>query len=385
MHILEVHNRYQIRGGEDECFEAEVSLLRQKGHTVELFEETNDRVAQLGKLQTMLRTLWSNEAYQTARQLLTVQRYDVVHVQNFFPLISPSIYYAAKDKGVPVVQTLHNYRLLCPNAQFFREGRPCEDCLGKPIPLPGIIHACYRDNRAASGVTAAMLSLHWLLKTWTETVDCYIALTEFAREKFIQGGLPAEKIVVKPNFVPDPGMGSGKGGYALFVGRLSAEKGIDLLLQSWQTIGKTMPLKIVGDGPLSPQVAKAAETIPGVEWLGRRSLAEVYSLMGEAAFLVFPSLWYEGLPRTIIEAFATGTPVVAANLGAMSRLITAGETGLHFNAGSEESLVTQVEWAATHPEALAEMRQQARIEYKEKYTAEANYEQLMQIYSNLKG
>ena len=384
MQILGVHNRYQIRGGEDECFEAEVLLLRGKGHTVELLEETNDRLEEIGKLRGLVRTLWSNETYRAAKQMLAKQPYDVVHVQNFFPLISPSIYYAAKERQVPVVQTLHNYRLLCPNAQFFREGRPCEDCLHESIPISSVVHACYRNSHAATAAVATMLTVHQLFHTWTETVDRYIALTEFAKEKFIQGGLPAEKVVVKPNFVDDPGMGSGQGGYALFVGRLSAEKGIDLLLRSWRSIGKAMPLKIVGDGPMSPQVQEAVQTIPGVEWLGRRSLPEVYHLMGEAAFLVFPSVWYEGLPRTIIESFATGTPVIAANLGAMSYLITSGETGLHFVAGREESLISQVEWAATHPQDFAQMRQQARTEYKEKYTAEANYEQLMQIYGSLR-
>ena len=383
MQILGVHNRYQLRGGEDECFEAEVSLLRGKGHTVDLFEETNNRLEKLGKLRGLVRTFWSNETYRVAKQMLAKQPYDVVHVQNFFPLISPSIYYAAKEQQVPVVQTLHNYRLLCPNAQFFREGRPCEDCLQESIPISSIVHACYRDSHTATAAVATMLTVHQLFHTWTDTVDRYIALTEFAREKFIQGGIPAEKVVVKPNFVADPGMGSGQGGYALFVGRLSAEKGIDLLLRSWQQIGKTMPLKIVGDGPMSPQVLEAVQNIPGVEWLGRRSLPEVYHLMGEAAFLIFPSVWYEGLPRTIIESFATGTPVIAADLGAMSRLITSGETGLHFIAGCEESLISQVEWAATYPQEFAQMRQQARTEYKEKYTAEANYEQLMQIYGDL--
>ena len=383
MQILGVHNRYKIRGGEDECFEAEVSLLRGKGHTVNLFEETNDRLEEIGKVHGLVKTLWSNETYRLAKQMLTKHPYNVVHVQNSFPLISPSIYYAAKDRRVPVVQTLHNYRLLCPNAQFFREGRPCEDCLQKPVPIPSIVHACYRNSRPATVAVATMLTLHRLLHTWTETVDRYIALTEFAREKFIQGGIPAEKIAVKPNFVADPGVGSGRGGYALFVGRLSEEKGINLLLRSWQQIGKTMPLKIVGDGPMRPQVLEAAQTIPGVEWLGRRSLAEVYHLMKEAAFLVFPSVWYEGLPRTIVESFATGTPVIAADLGAMSRLITSGKTGLHFTAGSEESLIAQVEWAATHPQDFAQMRQQARMEYKDKYTAEANYEQLMQIYGSV--
>lgn len=381
MRILSVHNRYQIRGGEDECYEAEVSLLRELGHAVEVYEKNNESVAALGALRTAVKTLWSVESYSSVKRQLSEQIYDVVHLQNFFPLISPAVYYAAKEKSVLVVQTLHNYRLLCPNAKFFRDGHPCEDCLGKVVPWPSVIHACYREDSVATSVVAAMLAMHRFMGTWAKMVDVYIALTEFARQKFIQGGLPAEKIVVKPNFVhPDPGFRMGKGNYALFVGRLSSEKGVGILLSAWKQLGGKIPLKIVGDGPLAPQVIEFLKSIPGTEWLGRKPLNEVYDLMGEAAFLVFPSEWYEGLPRTIIEAFAVGTPVIAADIGAMSSLVSPGRTGLHFRPGNIEDLTTQIEWALTHPEAMQEMRQEARVEFETKYTAQKNYEMLMDIY-----
>lgn len=381
MRILSVHNRYQIRGGEDECSKAEEGLLGDMGHQVEVYEEHNEQVATLGKMRLASSTVWSMQTYQTVSSRLTVRTYDLVHVQNFFPLISPSVYYAAKAKGIPVVQTLHNYRLLCPNAQFFRDGRVCEDCLGKFVPLPGVIHACYRENRAATAAVAAMLTVHRAMGTWTNLVDIYIALTEFAREKFIQGGLPAEKIVVKPNFVhPDPGTGEGGGGYALFVGRLSREKGLNTLLKAWERLGSKITLKIVGDGPLAAQVAEASTRIPGVKWLGRKPLPEVYELLGEAAFLVFPSDWYETFGRVAIEAFAKGTPAIASNIGAIAELIEHGRTGLHFRPGDSEDLAAQVEWALTHPEELAWMRREARAEFEAKYTAQENYRQLMEIY-----
>ena len=384
MRILSVHNRYQIRGGEDGSRELEERLLRDMGHQVDVYEEHNDRVATLGKLRLVSKTIWSVETYQNLNSLLTEQTYDVIHVQNFFPLISPSVYYAAKAKGIPVVQTLRNYRLLCPNGEFFRDGRVCEDCLGQFVPLPGVVHACYRGNRAATAVVAAMLTVHRAMGTWTNLIDIYIALNEFAREKFIEGGLPAEKIVVKPNFVhPDLSPGEGRGGYALFVGRLSLEKGLDTLFKAWESLGSKITLKIVGDGPLAQQVAESVAKGSEIEYLGYRPLTEVYELMGEAAFLVFPSEWYEGQPRTIIESFAVGTPVVASNLGAMSTLVSPGRTGFHFRPGDSGDLVAQVEWALAHPDELARMRREARAEFEAKYTAQENYLRLKEIYEKV--
>ncbi len=381
MQVLSIHNSYQIRGGEDESREAEQRLLREMGHSVEVYEENNDRLSSLNAIQLACKTVWSKEAYKTVKQLLARQPHDIVHVQNFFPLISPSVYYAAKSMGVPVVQTLRNYRLLCPNAMFFREGRVCEACIGKAIPLPGVLHGCYRESQTASGAVATMLTVHRLMQTWMQKVDLYIALTEFARQKFIQGGFPEDKIVVKPNFVnPDPGIGQGSGGYALYVGRLSVEKGLDTLLAAWEKLGKQLPLKIVGDGPLANQVVEAAQRLGNVEWLGRKPVQEVYALMGEAKLVIFPSKWYETFGRVAVEAFAKGTPVIAANIGAIAEVVEHGRTGLHFQPGDAVDLATQVEWALSHPSELAQMRREVRAEFETKYTAKQNYRQLMEIY-----
>ncbi|MEB3219548.1 MAG: glycosyltransferase family 4 protein [Nostocales cyanobacterium 94392] len=384
MRILAIHNRYQIRGGEDECYEAEVSLLREMGQQVEVYEANNDRVAKLSKLRLATDTVWSGETYQTIEHQLQKQRPDVVHVHNFFPLISPSVYYAVKRAGIPVVQTLHNYRLLCPNALFFRDGKVCEDCLGQIIPYPGVMHGCYRENKVASAGVATMLGVHRTMNTWAKMVDLYITLTEFARQKFIAGGIPAEKIVVKPNFVrPEPEVGNGSGGYALFVGRLSVEKGLDTLLNAWEHLDHQIPLKIVGDGPLADQVVAATKRLPLVEWLGRKPMAQVHELMGEAKFLVFPSKWYETFGRVAIEAFAKGTPVIAANIGAIAELVDSGRTGLHFRPGDALDLADKVKWILVNPEKLAQMRKQARLEFEAKYTADRNYQQLMEIYQKV--
>lgn len=381
MRILSVHNSYQIRGGEDESRESEERLLQNMGHEVEVYEEHNDRVATLNSAQLALKTIWSSEAYRTVRQRLQQNAFDIVHVQNFFPLISPAVHYAAQQQGVPVIQTLRNYRLLCPNALFFREGKVCEDCLGKKIPFPGVQHGCYRDSKLASAGVAAMITAHRVLKTWTNQVDLYITLTQFARQKFIEGGFPADKIVVKPNFVSsDPGVGQGAGGYALYVGRLSVEKGLDTLLAAWEQLDTPMPLKIVGEGPLADLVTDATKRLPHIEWLGRKPMPAVYDLMGEAAFLVFPSKWYETFGRVAIEAFAKGTPVIAANIGAIAEVVEAGQTGLHFVPGNAEDLAAQVSWALAHPQALAQMRQTARAEFEAKYTAKINYQRLIDIY-----
>ncbi|NJN02932.1 MAG: glycosyltransferase family 4 protein [Leptolyngbyaceae cyanobacterium SL_1_1] len=385
MQILSIHNSYQIRGGEDESWAAEVRLLKEKGHQVEIYEESNDRADQLNSLRLAQRTVWSHDSYDIVSQKLQSRGCDLIHVQNFFPLISPSIYYAAQKQGVPVIQTLRNYRLLCPNALFFRDGKVCEDCLGKAVPYPGVLHSCYRNSRAATAATAAMLVTHRSMGTWHEKVDLYIALTQFARKKFIQGGLPPEKIVVKPNFVyPDPGVGQGQGGFALYVGRLSVEKGLDTLLQAWELLQAKMPLKIVGDGPLADKVQSVTATLPNVEWLGRRPMSEVHTLMGQARFLIFPSKWYETFGRVAAEAFAKGTPVIAADIGAIAELVESGRTGIRFQPGDAADLAEKVRWMLADSQRLAEMRRAARAEFEARYTADNNYRQLMQIYQQVR-
>jgi glycosyltransferase involved in cell wall biosynthesis len=381
MKILAIHNRYQQVGGEDQVFLAESTLLESYGHRVVRYEVHNDQVKQVNRLTLAKDTVWNASAYRELKALIRRERPEVVHFHNTLPLVSPAGYYAAKAEGVPVIQTLHNYRLLCPVALFFRDGRVCEDCMGKAIPWPGVVHGCYRGSRAASGVIATMLTVHRALGTWTEMVDVYVVLTEFARNKFIEGGLPAGKLVVKPNFVyPDPGPGEGRGGYALFVGRLSPEKGVGTLLAAWERLDRRIPLKVVGDGPLRKQAAEAGNRHPCVEYLGYRPAEEVHALLKEASVIVFPSEWYEGFSRVAAEAFATATPIIASDIGSAAEFVEHGHTGLRFRPGDPEDLAAQVGWFISHPEEHARMRREVRAEYEAKYTAERNYRALMEIY-----
>ena len=381
MRVLTVHNFYQQPGGEEQIFATESALLESHGHEVVRYTLSNDEIKGANPLLLAKNTLWNSEVYQAIRSLIRQEKLEIAHFHNTFPMISPAAYYAAKDEGIPVVQTLHNYRLLCPNALFFREGRVCEDCLGKPIPFPGVIHGCYRGSRLASAVVAATLSFHSLRGTWSQAVDVFIAYSRFAMDKFIQGGLPAEKFVFKTNFLhPAPSPGDGKGGYGLFVGRLSVEKGLGVMLDAWRQLGGKVPLKILGDGPMAGLVKEAMQEMPEIEWLGRRPFEEVYDIVGNAAFLVFPSEWYETFGRVAIEAFAKGTPVVASKIGAITELIDHQRTGLHFRPSDPTDLATQITWLLEHPQELRQMRQTVRAEFEDKYTAEDNYTRLMEIY-----
>ncbi len=381
MKILLVHNHYQQPGGEDQVFADEAKLLESHGHEVFRFTQHNDAIRDLNHWKLAAQTIWNHSLARQLRHLVRRHRPEVVHFHNTFPLISPAAYYAVRREGAAVVQTLHNFRLLCPNAVFFRDGKICEDCMGKVCPWPGIIHRCYRHHRLATTIITLMLTTHRSLGTWQKAVDLYIALTETGRRKFIAGGLPADKIVVKPNFLlADPGAGSGGGGYALFVGRLTPEKGVKTLLQAWNLLGKSIPLKIVGDGPMADTVRQAASH-PGVQWLGWQSPAEVLRLLGQAMFLVFPSEWYEGLPRIIVESFATGTPVLASNCGAMLELVKPGRTGFHFQAANPSDLAAQVRHLLAHGETLATVRAASRQEFLARYSADCNYPVLQEIYA----
>jgi len=394
LRILLLHNRYQQPGGEDSVVEAEKRLLLDAGHRVVEYSRHNDEIAGYGLWQKATlapRTVWAWDSYREIKSLLESERPDAAHVHNTFPLISPAAYDACRDADVPVVQTLHNYRLFCPGAAFTRKGRVCEDCLGKVLPWPAILHACYRGNRAASATAAAMLGVHSALHAWARKVDVFIALTEFARRKCIEGGLPAEKIVVKPNFVdPDPltlnqhelGANRKSAGepYALFLGRLAAEKGLRTLVAAWKRLDGRVPLRIVGDGPLRRELETSVNGSGSVQFEGHLTRGQVLEALKGACFLVFPSEWYEGLPLAIVEAFACGVPVIASRLGAMAEIVEDGKTGLHFTPGDSEDLAAKVEWAWTHPAEMEGMGRGGRAEYEAKYTARRNYELLMDTY-----
>lgn len=381
MRILTVHNKYLLRGGEDVLREAEDALLRRHGHYVDTYVRDSADIRSVGMFRTGLKAIWSNEAYADVRRRVRSGRIDVLYCHNLMPLISPSVYYAAKAEQVAVVQMLGNYRLLCTTGFLFRDGEVCEECVGKIAPYPGVLHACYRNSRIGSGVIGSMQTIHRMAHTYREKVDLYVAVSDFVKSKIVASGLiPEEKIVVKPNFVgTDYGMADGAGNFALFVGRLSPEKGLKTLLAAWKDL-QNAPLKIVGEGPLETEVVAAAETNPNIEFLGKKSSAEVAELMGAAAFLVFPSEWYEAFGLVCIEAFARGTPVVGAKIGAIKELIEPEKTGLHFAPRDADDLAAKVEWMFLNPQRVKQMRREARREFVAKYTAEANFENLINIY-----
>jgi glycosyltransferase involved in cell wall biosynthesis len=384
MVILFIHNYYQQPGGEDAGVRQERDLLAAAGHRVVEYARHSSEI-ELNGLGSRIRlgaaALWSKRTYRDLRSLVAKDRPDVAYIHNIVPLISPSAYYACAEASVPVVQTLHNYRLLCPAGSFLRQGRVCEECVEHTL-FRSVWHRCYKDSGSAAATIALMLATQRALGTWKEKVDCYIARTNFAREKFIQGGLPADRIVVKPCFVhPDPRPRLDSGDAVLFVGRLSAEKGLRTLIAAWENLKGRVPLRIAGDGPLQAEMETQIKqrAIAGVAMLGRLSNAETLAEMKRARFIVFPSEWYEGLPLTIAEAFACGVPVVASRIGSMIDLVEDWRTGIHFTPGDPEDLAAKVEWAWTHPEATERMGLNARAEYEAKYTAERNFEMLTEI------
>ncbi|HVB55868.1 MAG TPA: glycosyltransferase [Candidatus Acidoferrales bacterium] len=380
-----VHNYYQRGGGEDEVFRSDVELLRSTGHEVIEYVRHNDEIRDYGignKSTLGFRTIWAWDTARELRDLLGRKKPHVAHFHNTFPLISPSAYYACQEAGVPVVQTLHNYRLLCPAATLFRDGHICEECVDHTL-WRSFFYGCYRESRPATAAVAAMLAFHRRKNTWLEMADCFIALTEFSRGKFIDAGFPEQKLVVKSNFLlPDPGERSVPGDYALFLGRLSPEKGLHTLLAAWGRLSRQHAMKIVGDGPLRTEIERlvSENELSNVRLVGAMPHDEAVKAIREARFLILPSVWYECFPMTLVESFACGVPVIASRLGAMAEIVDDGRTGLHFKAGDAADLASKVEWAWTHPAEMEAIGRAARSEYEVKYTGERNYQTLLRIY-----
>jgi len=389
MKILICHNYYQRPGGEDVEFFAERAILLEAGHRVLEFTRRNDQISEHGlfsKAKLVLGATWARNSIADLGTLLREEKPEIAHFHNTFPLISPGAYYVCRDAGVPVIQTLQNYRLLCPAGNLYRAGKICEECLDLGV-FHGVMHGCYRDSRPATAAVGLMLALHRRMNTWAEMVDRYIAPTEFVGRKFAQAGLPAHKIRIKPNFVhPDPGMRAGKGEFALYVGRLATEKGVGTLLKAWALLENPVPLRIVGDGPLRTTLETQRErsNLSNVRfegWLCREKLA---SVMKQAAFLIFPSEWYEPFGLTIVEAFACGVPVIASRLDPIAEILEEGKTGLYFTPRQATELAAKINWAWNHPHEMEMMGQAARAQYQAKYTAERNYAMLMDIYSQVR-
>jgi glycosyltransferase involved in cell wall biosynthesis len=269
---------------------------------------------------------------------------------------------------------------------FFRDGSVCEDCLGKSVPWPGVLHGCYRGSVVGTAAVASMISVHHWMKTWESRISLYVALSEFSRKKFVEGGLPASKIVVKPNFVyPDPGYSSAPGKFALFVGRLTKEKGVETLIAAWRKLKTNSVLQIVGDGPLQDQVISASRECPSIQYQGRLKAREAYEMMGAASVVIVPSEWYETFGRVVVEGFAKGTPALVSNLGAVAELVEPGRTGWQFRAGDADHLASTLQNILADPHALAAMRPAVRAEFVSKYTAETNYQMAMDIFEIARG
>lgn len=379
MRIIVVHNFYQQPGGEDQVFNDEVRLLTRFGHEVQTFEVHNDLIKEQNAWTQLRATFWNRRLANALGEKIASHQAEVVHFHNTFPLISPGAYYAARRAGAAVVQTLHNYRLICPGALLYRDQSPCERCVGSWLSLPGIVHGCYRNSRAVTAVTAGMLAFHRIIRTWKNRVDLYLALSEFGRQRFIQGGLPDDRIMVKPNFLnDDPGAGHGEGNYALFVGRLTQDKGVETLLQAWPMVKHALKLKIVGDGPLSEQVKASATQDTGIEWLGRQPASHVVELMKEATCLIVPSRWYEGHPRTIVESLACGTPVIASRIGAIPESLP-DKHDLFFEPGNPFQLAAVVNRYLSRNEC-SWYRATARQTFLERYTDQIGYQNLEKAY-----
>ncbi len=385
MRILIAHNRYQQAGGEDAVVSQEIEMLTSRGHEVQLLSTDNYRIVDSrAQVAAAFRSFYSLPSYELAASKIRSFRPDIFHVHNTVPSLSPAIYYAANKADVPVVQTLHNYRLICANAQLFRDGTPCEECVKRRSFMPGVVHACYRDSRVGAAVVGAGTALHSILGTWQHRIDRYIVLSKFAADKLAGYRVPLNKMCIKPNFTGDRGLGPGDGGYALFVGRLREEKGLDTLLTADLAGILPMPIYIAGDGPMLQKVhAACSRPASQLRCLGSRSREEVIDLMKHASVLLIPSLWHETFGMVAIEAFATGLPVIAARMGALSEIVEEGVSGLLYEAGDAAGMTRALRWLADHPADVARMRVSARNRYLERYSEEENYNQLLSVYNEL--
>lgn len=382
MKVLQVHNHYRAHGGEDTVMDLERELLISHGHHLERFTASNKELK--ASLRAGVETVWSQPSYRTLRERLRETAPDVLHVHNTFPQLSPSVYWAASAEGVPVVQTLHNYRLTCADASLLRDGEPCELCVGHP-PWHGVLHRCYRGSAAASAAIAAMQTTHRALGTFANKVDAYITLTQFARSVMARSGLPEELMHVKPNFVPDtmPQATPERRSQVVFVGRLSKEKGADLLLEAWAKMRKSAETRliVVGDGPERESLEKSFHGLPGLEWRGWLSHEEAMREVARSRCLVVPSRAYEGFPMVVVEAMSVGTPVIAPDHAAFPEILPASGAKLLFEPGDPEDLKDKITAASNFgDEEWLQLSRAARETYLDRYTAETNHERLMEVY-----
>lgn len=380
-----VHNRYRSDqpSGENRVVDQEARLLASAGVQVSMLGPSSDEIASMSVLDTALlpgRVVWSEGERHRMRKAVRQVRPDVVHVHNTFPLLSPSILVACAQERVPVVMTLHNFRLACANGSLFRDGRPCERCIGRR-PWSAVRFGCYRDSRVMTFPVAAMIAVHASIGTWARHVSRFIVMSEFGRQMMIRVGLPPDRLVVKPNFVEEPGVRrSGPGEHVLYLGRLAPEKGLDLLAEAWSMTGGSLPLLVVGDGPLRGQVERWAASTPTVSFLGRRTPGECEDLLARARALVVPSRWYETFALVAVEAFAAGVPPIAPRHGPFPELIDEGRNGLLFDPGDAAGLADGIERLARDRSLATRAGVAARRVYEQRFTPERNLADLLGVY-----
>lgn len=390
MRILIVHNRYRsgAPSGENRVVEEEAALLRRSGHQLLMFGESSDSIEEMSHLERALtpaRVIWSDASRRRLRGVLRSFRPDVAHVHNTFPLASASVLAACRQENVPVVATVHNYRLVCAGGTLFRDGRVCHECLPERqgSVWPGIRHGCYRGSSLATVPIAASILVND--RRWRTAVGAYLMLSGAEADIFRRSGFPAERVFVKPNFVTDrPTVDGERGQHVLYLGRLAHEKGIVVLQRAWERLvasGRAnRPLLIAGGGPLEDEVAAWAARTPDVEFLGHKSPAECAALTRRALAAVVPSSWEETFGLVVVEAMAAGVPSVAARHASFPDLIDDGTTGLLFKPGDAGDLAAQLGQLLDDPLRATQLGMQARVAYESRFTPEANLDLLLDAY-----
>jgi glycosyltransferase involved in cell wall biosynthesis len=386
MKILLIHNRYLFRGGEDYVFEREKKLL-ENNHTTEtlIFDNSSKSLFKIF-FPNIFKLFYNPDAVKTLKRKIEEFSPDVIHVHNFFPIATPSIFILARNMHIPLVLTLHNYRTICCNGMLLRNNRPCIKCIKNKIPLSGIMYKCYRKSILLSLCVTSIMSVHKLVGTWDNCINKYIVLTNFGKKLFLSSSLLSKskhhKIIVKSNFIEDAGVGNiSRDNYYLFVGRLSEEKGINVLLAALEHY--RFPLKIIGEGPLENKLKNCIIGKEDVLYLGKQQPETVRNEMKKAKALLFPSIWYEGQPLTVIEALSTGTPVICSDIGAVADIITNHQNGIHFRFGDAKDLAEKIKEFDMFKMEKEAMYKSARDTYSEKFTPIKNLEALEEIYRDV--
>lgn len=383
MKILLIHNSYQQKGGEDSVFENEYKLLKEKNNVEKLLFNNDNIKSSFNKLKVGFNSIANSNSAKILEEKIKEFNPDIIHVHNFFPIASPSIFYVAQNMNIPIVMTLHNYRLICPNALLFKNNEVCEKCINKSFAIDGVLNGCYRESKVQTFSLAFMSYIHKKRKTWNNKVNKYIALTKFAKNKILNSSLNLNEnqIIVKPNFVEDNGFDYHKEDYFLFVGRLSIEKGIELLLKSFEKNDKK--LLIIGGGPLEAMVKESVQKNTNIKYLGFQNKDFIIEKLKKAKALIFTSIWYEGMPMTILESFSTGTPVIAPNIGGPNEIVQDHINGLIYEANNLSSLSNKIDILAYDNKMHKQLCLGARKSYEQRYSLDKNYELLMNIYKEV--